>query len=638
MPLSSPFKFAVLSYFHNFESRMKEFNNSLEYTIDYFIIDYSEQDLGTAKLLREGYDVILIYSTFFHSVKNIGYFAIQIQKTDMDIIQAVLEAREKTREIGLTIHANENINIELLEKLCDVSLIPIRYNNIIDLEKNLNTVMASGCRAIVGGGFSSEVVQNKQDISYFPVEPTSYSFRIALNRAKIIAQMKREEQLHHEQLLSILKLYNEGVVFIDENENCIYSNITAAKLLSPTKIPLKQNDFSFYFDQLFLTETLNTGISIVDKIVTINKRQLIINVIPFSIDSRRHGAVAFIRDLASLYDFTGRIRASQKQHGFVAHTQVNDILGKSSVMKTLRERINTYAPHDASILIHGETGTGKDLVAQAIHNASPRRNAPFLAINCAAIPETLLESELFGYEEGAFTGAKRSGKAGVFEMAHGGTLFLDEVGDLGYSTQLRLLRVLETREVIRVGGSHIIPVDIRIISASHKSLPEMVQKGNFRADLFYRLACLRLQVPPLRHRLEDIPDLLTPLLHQYGKTADIISPAIFEKLSAHTWPGNVRELRSVFESYTILLGQQETADPALFCSILDEWACEKKQDPVRPVPVAPTLTGSLKDRIETLRRQIVQDTIIRCSWNKQQAARELGISYNTLWRILSEIE
>lgn len=307
-------------------------------------------------------------------------------------------------------------------------------------------------------------------------------------------------------------------------------------------------------------------------------------------------------------------------------------------MKTLRERINTYAPHDASILIHGETGTGKDLVAQAIHNASPRRNAPFLAINCAAIPETLLESELFGYEEGAFTGAKRSGKAGVFEMAHGGTLFLDEVGDLGYSTQLRLLRVLETREVIRVGGSHIIPVDIRIISASHKSLPEMVQKGNFRADLFYRLACLRLQVPPLRHRLEDIPDLLTPLLHQYGKTADIISPAIFEKLSAHTWPGNVRELRSVFESYIILLGQQETADPALFCSILDEWACEKKQDPVRPVPVAPTLTGSLKDRIETLRRQIVQDTIIRCSWNKQQAAHELGISYNTLWRILSEIE
>lgn len=562
---------------------------------------------------------------------------VNIQKTDMDIINALLAARKISDYVAITVHNTENVNITLLEDLCSVKLKEIKYASVEELQNNLRRELKSGCRVVVGGGFSSSLVgQHFESAACFAVEPTRYSFSIALNRAKTVAQMKRQERLRYEQLLSVLKVSREGVLFIDAQKCCIYSNLMAAKLLSPTRTPLAPEEFPAYFAPLHLTEALESGVPVTEELVALHGRQLIVSVIPLSVDHGKQGAVAFFRDMASLYDFAGRIRAAQKQHGFVAHTEVSGILGQDPVMLRLKELITTYAPHDASVLIHGETGTGKDLVAQAMHNASPRKNAPFLAINCAAVPESLLESELFGYEGGAFTGAKRGGKAGFFEMAHGGSLFLDEVGDLGYGAQLRLLRVLESREVIRVGGNRVIPVDIRIISASHKSLPEMVQKGLFRADLFYRLACLRLQIPPLRKRLGDVPSLLAPLLRQYGKPAGILSQPILDTIGTHAWPGNVRELRSVVESYIILLGRGDQPDPALFADILEEWTDGRPPDGVapRPQPVA----GTLKDRVEELRRRIVQDTIIKCSWNKQQAAKELGISYNTLWRIVSETE
>lgn len=637
MSISRPYRFAVLSYFSDLENKMREFNRSLEYSLDYFMIRYDQPDLGAGELLKKGYEVILCYSTFFDLVKSAGYSLVNIQKTDMDIIQALLAARKISDHMAITVHNTENVNIPLLEDLCAVKLKEIKYASVEELQKNLRHELQSGCRVVVGGGFSSSLVgQDFEATACFAVEPTRYSFSIALNRAKTIAQMKRQERLRYEQLLSVLKVSGEGVLFIDAQECCIYSNLMAARLLSPTRTPLAPEEFPAYYAPLHLMEALESGVPVTEELVSLHGRQLIVSVIPLSVDHGKQGAVAFFRDVASLYDFAGRIRAAQKQHGFVAHTEVSGILGQDPAMIRLKELITTYAPHDASVLIHGETGTGKDLVAQAIHNASPRKNAPFLAINCAAVPESLLESELFGYEGGAFTGAKRGGKAGFFEMAHGGSLFLDEVGDLGYGAQLRLLRVLESREVIRVGGNRVIPVDIRIISASHKLLPEMVQKGLFRADLFYRLACLRLQIPPLRKRLGDVPSLLAPLLRQHGKPAGILSQPILDTIGTHAWPGNVRELRSVVESYIILLGRRDQPDPELFADILEEWTDGRPSDGMAPQPQP--VAGTLKDRVEEVRRRIVQDTIIKCSWNKQQAAKELGISYNTLWRIVSEAE
>lgn len=209
-----------------------------------------------------------------------------------------------------------------------------------------------------------------------------------------------------------------------------------------------------------------------------------------------------------------RLRHQMRNKGFVARYDFENILTDDPAMLTLKSLAQTYAAANATVLIQGETGTGKELFAQGIHHASRRAEGPFVAINCAAIPESLLESELFGYEEGAFTGARRSGKAGMFELAHQGTLFLDEVGELPLPLQARLLRVLQEREVVRLGGTQVIPVDVRILCATHRDLDRSVAAGAFRQDLLYRLNVLSLNVPPLRERRGDITHLARYFLHQ----------------------------------------------------------------------------------------------------------------------------
>lgn len=628
-----PFKFAILSYFPDFADLMHEFNNSLEYTLDYHMIRYDSPDLGASELFEKGYEVILFYSVLFDSIKNLGYSCVHIQKTDMDIIKAILKAKTHANMVGIVAHTYENIDIQLLEDICDIPLKKIEYTTAYELQSKLKDAIAEGCHAIVGGGLSHAITKQYTGIASFPVKPSHFSLRLALERAKVIAKIKREERLRHDQLFSVLKVFSDGVVVIDENKQCVYHNKNALQLISPGyKISSKQ--LKQYYGQLFLEEALKQGSSFTDEQVTIHGRHLLVSTIPLFVDANRRGAVAFLRDVASLYDLTGRVRASQKKAGVAASSTIDDLLGNHPSIKRLKHLITTFAPHDASVLIHGETGSGKDLVAQALHNASRRKNGPFWAINCAAIQESLLESELFGYEGGAFTGAKRAGKAGMFELAHGGTLFLDEVGELSPGAQSSLLRVLENHEVLRVGGSHAIPVDVRIISASHKYLPKLVAEGLFRADLFYRLASLRLQVPPLREHIEDIPLLLEPLLARYGKRSEILDHTILNELCHHVWPGNVRELRSVVESYIILLGNNNTADVNLFADVFRQWRDDQTPN-TSVVNPEDTHTGTLKERMGVLRKQIVQKTIENCAWDKSRAAQELGISYGTLWRILS---
>jgi propionate catabolism operon transcriptional regulator len=246
-----------------------------------------------------------------------------------------------------------------------------------------------------------------------------------------------------------------------------------------------------------------------------------------------------------------------------------------------------------------------------------------------------LESELFGYEEGAFTGARKGGKLGYFEMAHNGTLFLDEVGDMAAGAQMRLLRALETREVVRVGGSRAIPVDIRVISATHRPLQSVpTRESGFRRDLFYRLAVLRLYIPPLRLRLDDIPLLLEDTLACYGKTPQMITPAMLDALRGHRWPGNVRELKSFLESYLILLSGKDT-DEGLFLDLLDDWVYGiskiEKDNYVEVIP-------DIKNAAQHARYKRVQEALRECGNNKRKTAAHLGISYNTLWRILKNAD
>ncbi|WP_319522197.1 sigma-54 dependent transcriptional regulator [uncultured Desulfosarcina sp.] len=303
--------------------------------------------------------------------------------------------------------------------------------------------------------------------------------------------------------------------------------------------------------------------------------------------------------------------------------QSSDIIGSSPVMMRLMATAAQVAASEATVMISGESGTGKELVAAAIHHNSPRKEGPFIKVNCAAITETLLESELFGHEKGAFTGAERR-REGRFVQANGGSLFLDEVGEMPVAMQVKLLRVLQERELTRVGGEQVLPVDVRMIVATNRDLARMVEEGSFRGDLFYRLNVVELKTPPLRERREDIPLLAAHFLKRFAeknrKKVDRFAPRAMDLLIRHPWPGNVRELMNTIERAVVLaasdcLGEEDFAMPA-----------------PASLPAASTAAGTFPADVplEQIEREAIVSTLASAGGNKSEAARRLGITRKTL--------
>ncbi|MGD8503206.1 MAG: sigma 54-interacting transcriptional regulator [Syntrophobacterales bacterium] len=314
------------------------------------------------------------------------------------------------------------------------------------------------------------------------------------------------------------------------------------------------------------------------------------------------------------------------QGRFKKTAEFSGIVGKDPKMRLIYKLIEDIAPTDATVLIQGESGTGKELVARAIHRRSPRKNKPFVVINCSAYPATLLESELFGHEKGAFTGAIRQ-RPGRFEQAHGGTVFLDEIGEIAPSAQIKLLRVLQTQKFERLGGEKTLNVDVRIIAATNKDLLQEVKKGNFREDLYYRLNVIPVLLSSLNERRNDIPLLarhfLSGFATEQGKEIEDFSPESMRLLLDYTWPGNVRELENTIEHATVLAkgARIEASDlPAMFHSAAG----------TRKAPQPPTL---VENEIKLL-----EDVLNECGWNKKQAAKRLGISRSTLYDKLKKYQ
>jgi propionate catabolism operon transcriptional regulator len=332
-----------------------------------------------------------------------------------------------------------------------------------------------------------------------------------------------------------------------------------------------------------------------------------------------------------------RIRRGPVNETRRARRGLNDLRGESEAMERLRQTVVLYARSPATVLIVGETGSGKELVAQAIHREGPRSlgaNRPFVAVNCGAIAESLLESELFGHEEGAFTGARRGGHAGLFEAANRGTLFLDEIGEMPLALQTRLLRVLEEREVMRVGGTRPVPIDVRVVSATHCDLEARVREGRFRADLFYRLAVLRLSLPPLRARLADIVPLAEWSLKQsLAALGARPHPNLHAEIQAcspllqrYGWPGNVRELRNLMERLALFLAAEplQALTPNFLLGIAPELATADAAGP------ALAATEAAPAAVE----ETIAEVMARFGGQRDAAARYLGISRTTLWRRL----
>lgn len=360
-------------------------------------------------------------------------------------------------------------------------------------------------------------------------------------------------------------------------------------------------------------------------------RDVIVNVAPIIVDGVLKGSVGVIHDVSEIQRLTAELnRARQIIRTLEAKYSFADIVGESEEMKVAIEQAKLAAKTPATILLRGESGTGKELFAHAIHNASDRKYNKFIRVNCAAIPETLLESELFGYEEGAFSGARRGGKRGLFEEANNGSIFLDEIGELSASTQAKLLRVLQEREIVRVGGTKPIPINVRVIAATNVNLEKAIAEGAFREDLYYRLNRMPIYIPPLRARKEDIPALCRHLIQKlnqdYGRNVEGVTDEAMAKLLAYDWPGNVRELENVLGRAMIFMKFHEVMidathlPPLASPSSVPAHRVETEEE-IRP----------LEEMVSRYEASLIEQALRRHRGNKTAAARALGISVRNLY-------
>ncbi|MGB3260663.1 sigma 54-interacting transcriptional regulator [Paenisporosarcina sp.] len=360
------------------------------------------------------------------------------------------------------------------------------------------------------------------------------------------------------------------------------------------------------------------------------KREVIVNVAPIIVNNRLKGSVGVIHDMTEISSLMKELdRARSIIRTLESKYTFDDIIGDSHEMRISIEQAKLAAKTPVTVLLRGESGTGKELFAHAIHSSSDRKYNKFIRVNCAAIAEHLLESELFGYEEGAFVGAKQGGKRGLFEEANHGSIFLDEIGELSSNTQAKLLRVLQENEIVRVGGTKSIHIDVRVIAATNIHMEKAMLEGKFREDLYYRLNRMPIQIPPLRNHKQDIPAiaerLLVKLNQEYGRNVEGISEVALQRLIVYSWPGNVRELENIISRGMIFMKPTE--------SILDDHhlplSMLKHQEPNASKPAQEILP--LADQMERMEKEILSSTMEMAKGNKSKTAKHLGISLRTLY-------
>ncbi|QIV77561.1 sigma-54 interaction domain-containing protein [Fervidobacterium pennivorans] len=361
------------------------------------------------------------------------------------------------------------------------------------------------------------------------------------------------------------------------------------------------------------------------------KKEVIVNATPLFVKGKFKGSVAVVHDVSEILKLTNELEEVKRliRHMRAQYT-FDDIIGDSKLIQIAKEQAKKVAQTPATVLLRGESGTGKELFAHAIHNASPRRNKPFVSVNCAAIPESILESELFGYEEGSFTGALHGGKKGLVEEADDGTLFLDEVGKLPLSLQPKLLRFIETKEYVPVGGRNVKKVDVRIIAATNMELEKMVRNGDFLPDLYFRLNVFPIYLPSLKDRKEDIPKLAVHIVkklnQQYGRMVEGISPAVIKYIVSKDWPGNVRELENFLGRVMINMGPEERYIELKHLPEDSGLKVEKKEEEFSDIG-----EKSLKDLVEEYEKKIILSALKQTGGDKVKAAKMLDISIRTLY-------
>jgi len=377
--------------------------------------------------------------------------------------------------------------------------------------------------------------------------------------AKRLADSKRKIIELNNHLEMVIDGLSDGLLVYNQEGTISVSNENFKQIIkSNSLLHVGRNIKDVLYNQELL-QFLMDDEQIDEGLFKVNHTEYIISKLALG----KEETIAKFRNAAETITESDRVKREMIKKGYFAKYTLDDIIGQSKEMETLKGKVAKLSKSQLTILIYGESGTGKELFASAIHNGSNRRSGPFLAVNFSALPDDLIESELFGYEDGAFTGAKKGGKLGLFEQAQGGTLFLDEIGDVSLKLQARLLRVLQEKEIMRVGGNAIIPIDVRIVAATNKNLDALVHEGKFREDLYHRLKMGTIAIPPLRKRKSDLPLLTQYLMNQLTTDHIIMDEDVIKRLNNYPWYGNVRELRNTLE-YMVALSENQRITMADF--------------------------------------------------------------------------
>ncbi|MDY0274010.1 MAG: sigma 54-interacting transcriptional regulator [Desulfomicrobium sp.] len=572
---------------------------------------------GTGRLLRQ----------------QLKHPVVTISRTHLDILRTLSKIRHIARYVAITSYGELTEGINFFADLLKIRIKPIVFLSTQELMDGISRAIDEGVDYVIGGGICMKIAQEMGRKSS-TIIPSTKVIQRALEEAVNIAESQHQNQKHAAWLAGALDSLHEGIIGVDEAGKVLLNNAKAADFLNTNHLN-KDLIFANFLNSVQIDKVLKKGEFIPDNICSFSSRSFVTNIRPIRINNEIDGAIAAFRPATYLRTIDSKLRNHVKTRGFIAKYTFNDLIGHSTSMRALRKRAQRFAQTDANIFIQGETGTGKELLAHALHNAGSRANEPFVAVNCAALPDTLLESELFGYEEGAFTGARKGGKEGLFLLANKGTIFLDEIADISPLLQVRLLRVLESQEIFQVGGVKVIPISVRVVSSSWKNLAHEVRAGKFRADLYYRLTTLNLQLPPLRDRPEDIPEICGELLQRIGFASQFLTPTEYSMLSTYPWPGNVRELDALLRRYTLLV-QDEEPDNSLLTDLLQELGNSSMYLDAAPdiMQTESTLNSelSLKQQVELYERKIIRQAILHNNENKRLAAQQLGISEHTLWR------
>ena len=450
----------------------------------------------------------------------------------------------------------------------------------------------------------------------------------------VTSQLRERERMRdlattNQYLRALIESDSRGIVAVDSHGRIVQTNRSARRLFSLPVSPAGRDFEDFTGGRSGVLEHLATGKSFKAREI-LARHSGMTHFASFDPICMSNGGVA--GGLLTVQEKKEVMGMAVEVTGSHAHFTFDSILGSSACLGQALRHARIAAASTAPVLLCGETGTGKELFAQAIHNGGERRNRPFVAINCGAIPKELLESELFGYEEGAFTGARKGGRPGKFELADSGTLFLDEIGDMPFDMQVKLLRVLQTGEIQRVGGLRTVPVDLRVISATNKDLRQAIEQQKFRADLYYRISTLNILVPPLRERPEDILPLAEYFIQRHrlrlNKPTAVLPPDTAAMLTAHAWPGNVRQLESAVERAMHLA---EGGD-----LLAEHFGIAGLERPRQAAP-AEQSGGPGQGTLEDLEQRAVAEALARHNGNIRAASRALGVSRPTLYRKLKKM-